>query len=215
MPGLSPDEQERVALCDLFDDLGAEAPTLLDGWTTRLLAAHLVVRERDPLAGPCLVLPGRFARFAHERTASMAETHSFGWLVDRIRCGPPFGFFRLPWVRSFPTLNEFFVHHEDVRRANGMLSRENLSPAMEAALWHNACSGARYLSRRVRGTGLKIEWADTGRRHAVRSGSTTAVLRGAPGELLLYLFGRQDAAAIEVLGPPQSVATVRNGQFGM
>ena len=40
------DAQERLALCDLFDELGADAPTLLDGWTARDLAAHIVQRER-------------------------------------------------------------------------------------------------------------------------------------------------------------------------
>lgn len=215
MPELPLDDQERVALCALLDELGADAPTLLDGWTTRLLAAHLIVRERDPIAAPCLVLPGGFARFAHRRTVSMADAHSFRWLVERIRSGPPVGFFRLPWVRSFPSLNEFFVHHEDVRRANGMSPRENLSTAMESALWRNACSAARYLSRRVRGTGLEIEWAGTGRRHAVRAGGAAAVLRGAPGELLLYLFGRRSAAAVDILGTRDAFAAIQSGQFGM
>lgn len=27
------------------------------------------------------------------------------------------GFFRIGWVRTLANLNEFFVHHEDVRRA--------------------------------------------------------------------------------------------------
>jgi uncharacterized protein (TIGR03085 family) len=120
MPDLPFDAQERVALCALFDELGAEAPTLLNGWTARDLAAHLVLRERDLIAGPCLVLPGPFGRFAEQRRSRLAEQREFGWLVARIRSGPPRGFFRLGWVRSFPNLNEFFVHHEDVRRANGL-----------------------------------------------------------------------------------------------
>ena len=62
----------------------------------------------------------------------MAESKDFGWLVARIRSGPPIGFFRIGWVRSFPNLNEFFVHHEDVRRANGLGPR-TLTPAMDAA----------------------------------------------------------------------------------
>jgi hypothetical protein len=37
---------------------------------------------------------------------------------------------------SAVNLNEFFVHHEDVRRANGCGPRTN-SPAMDAALWRN------------------------------------------------------------------------------
>jgi hypothetical protein len=52
------DAAERAQLADLLGELGPGAPTLLAPWTTRDLAAHLVLRERDPLAGPGLVLPG-------------------------------------------------------------------------------------------------------------------------------------------------------------
>jgi hypothetical protein len=45
----------------LFGELGPGAPTLLTPWTTRDLAAHLVLRERDYLAGPGLSCPVRGA----------------------------------------------------------------------------------------------------------------------------------------------------------
>jgi hypothetical protein len=51
------DAQERLALCDLFEEFGADVPTLLEGWTAQDLAAHIVLRERELLAGPCIVLP--------------------------------------------------------------------------------------------------------------------------------------------------------------
>jgi hypothetical protein len=38
------DAVERAQLSDLFDELGPQAPTLLTPWTTRDLAAHLVLR---------------------------------------------------------------------------------------------------------------------------------------------------------------------------
>lgn len=206
------DTQERVALCSLFDELGPSVGTLLDGWTAHDLAAHLVLRERDLLAGPCLVLPGPFERFAERRRVGLAERSDFASLVERIRSGPPAGFFRIGWVRSMANLNEFFVHHEDVRRANGLGVRE-LAPAMDAALWRNVRRGGRYLSRRLGGCGFEIEWADS--RVLVRKGASTALLRGSPGELLLYLFGRQAAARVEVDGPAEAVAAVRRTHFGM
>lgn len=209
------DAQERAALCDLFESLGPDAPTLLDGWTTRKLAAHLVLRERDPIAAPCLVLPGPPARFADRRTTALVERKEFSWLVARLRSGPPIGFFRLPWIRAFPSLNEFFVHHEDVRRAAGRGPREDLTPALETALWRNVQRGSRFLSRRVRGVGLDIVWTGTPQRIVVRTGDPIAELSGLPGELLLYLFGRQAAARVEVTGPPAAVAAIQNGRFGM
>jgi len=208
------DAQERRELCDLFDELGPTAPTLLDGWTAHDMAAHILLRERDLIAAPCLVLPGPFQRFAAMRQAKLANRHEFAWLVARIRSGPPPGFFRIGPVRSFASLNEFFVHHEDVRRANGLGPRA-LAREREGALWRNACRSGRYLSRRLRDTGLEIEWAGTGERHTVRSGESTARLSGAPGELLLYEFGREDAAHVEVGGPAAAVAAVRRTHFGM
>jgi hypothetical protein len=36
-----------------------------------------------------------------------------------------------------------------------------------------------------------------------------------PGELLLYVFGRQAAARVEVTGPAEAVATVHRTHFGL
>jgi uncharacterized protein (TIGR03085 family) len=208
------DARERLELCDLFDELGPSVPTLLEGWTAHDLAAHLVLREHDLVAGPCLVLPGPFERFAERRRAKLAQRKDFAWLVARIRSGPPVGFFRIGWVRSLANLNEFFVHHEDVRRANGLGPR-SLAAAMDAALWVNVRRGGRYLSRRLHGCGLEIEWAGTNERVMVRPGSPTVRVSGPPGELLLYLFGRQAAARVEVSGPPEAVAAVHRTHLGM
>jgi uncharacterized protein (TIGR03085 family) len=209
------DAQERLELCDLFEELGHDAPTLLDGWTAKDLAAHLVLRERDLVAGPCLVLPARFQRFAERRRAKLAKQKEFEWLVARIRSGPPRGFFRIGWVRTFPNLNEYFVHHEDLRKANGLGPRDSLTPAMEEALWRNVRRGCRYLSRRLREVGLAISWAGTDQRMAVREAEPAALLSGQPGELLLYLFGRQIAARVEITGPAKAVEAVRRTHFGM
>jgi hypothetical protein len=68
------DDVERTRLCDLLDELGPEAPTLLEPWTARDIAAHLVLRERDSLAGPGLVLPGTWGRLAERRRRALALT---------------------------------------------------------------------------------------------------------------------------------------------
>jgi uncharacterized protein (TIGR03085 family) len=208
------DTQERLALCDLFGELGPSVPTLLEGWTAHDLAAHLVLREHDLIAGPCLVLPDPFQRFAERRRAKLAQSKDFVWLVARIRSGPPVGFFRIGWVRTLANLNEFFVHHEDVRRANGQGPR-SLTPVLDAALWRNVRRGGHFLSRRLHTCGLEIEWAGTVERALVKPGEPTARLSGPPGELLLYLFGRQAAAHVEISGPPQAVAVMHQTHFGM
>jgi uncharacterized protein (TIGR03085 family) len=207
------DAAERAQLVDLLDELGPDAPTLLAPWTTRDLAAHLVLREHDPLAGPGLVLPGTWAHFAERRRRALASS-DFAWLVATIRSGPPPGLFRIGWVRRFPNLNEFFVHHEDVRRANGRGPRTN-ERAMDEALWRSVSQGRRFLARRLRGAGLELQWAGTAHSVRARRGDPTARLVGLPGELLLYLFGRNDVARVEVLGPAAAREAVRRARFGM
>jgi uncharacterized protein (TIGR03085 family) len=207
------DSVERAQLSDLFDEFGPDAPTLLAPWTTRDLAAHLVLRERDYLAGPGLVLPGAWGRFAERRSRALA-LRDFAGLIATFRSGPPPGFFRIGWVRRLPSLNEFFVHHEDVRRANGRGPRTN-ERAMDEALWRNVGRAPWFLARRLRGAGLELEWAGTARTIRARRGEPTARIVGPPGELLLYLFGRQGAAHVEVRGPAAAVDAVRRAQFGM
>ena len=61
------DAIEREQLCDLLDELGPLAPTLLDPWTTHDIAAQLVLREHDFLAAPGLIAHGAWGRFAEPR----------------------------------------------------------------------------------------------------------------------------------------------------
>jgi len=213
MAGPPFDALERAQLSDLFDELGPEAPTLLAPWTTRDLAAHLVLREHDPVAGPGLVLPGPWGRFAERRRRVLAES-DFSALVTTIRSGPPPGFFRVGWVRGLANLNEFFVHHEDVRRANDRGPRTN-EPALDEALWRNISRAPWLLARRLRGTGLELEWTGTSRTVRARRGEPTVRVAGLPGEVLLFVFGRQAAAQVEVTGPAAAVETVRRTRFGV
>jgi uncharacterized protein (TIGR03085 family) len=207
------DDAERRQLSDLLEELGPDAPTLLEPWTTRDITAHLILRDHDPLAAPGLVLPGPWSRFAQQRQRALAQ-RDFAWLVARLRSGPPPGFFRIGWVRRFPSLNEFFVHHEDVRRANGRDPRTH-EPAMDRALWSNVTRSAWFLTRRVRGAGLELQWANTAQTVRARRGNPAAKLAGSPGELLLYLFGRPHAARAQLTGPTTATDRIRRAQFGM
>jgi uncharacterized protein (TIGR03085 family) len=206
------DAVEREQLCALFVELGPQAPTLLRPWTTHDLAAHLVLREHDFLAAPGLVVPGAWRRLAEQRRLSLRD-RPFRDLVASIRSGPQ-GAFSVGWARRFPNLNEFFVHHEDVRRANGFRPRTN-PPAEDAALFRNVARAPWFLSRRLRGTGLELVWAGTDKVIRVRHGQQTARLCGLPGELLLFLFGRGDAADVEITGPPEAIEALQRTSFGM
>ncbi len=206
------DDLERAALCDLLEQLGPDAPTVLAPWTTRDIAVHLYLREHDALAGPGLVLPGPWASVAarHHRRAAHQD---FSQIVAAIRSGPR-GVFRLRWLRQVPNLNEMFVHHEDVRRANGGAPRA-FDPPMNQALWDNVTCGARFLCRRLRHCGLELRNASTKASFRARRGTDPVRVTGEPGELLLYVFGRQRVADVELDGPPSSVDLVRAAHLGL
>src|SRR5690349_5274014 len=84
--------RERAALCDTLERLGPDAPTLCAGWTTADLAAHLVVRERDPRSGPGIVagdaFGGRFGRYT-EKLMGREKAKGYPALLARLRSGPP------------------------------------------------------------------------------------------------------------------------------
>ena len=78
------DARERRELSDLFEELGPDAPTLCEGWTTEDLAAHLVVRERHPTAAGGILIPA-----LEQRTEQFMDREKEGGyprLVDRVRC---------------------------------------------------------------------------------------------------------------------------------
>ena len=126
---------ERLALCAALDEAGPDAPTLCTGWTARDLAAHLVLREHrlDASAG---IPGGPLAGYTARVQQRLASRKSFAELVGTIRNGPP----KLsPW--AIPALDErantveFFVHHEDVRRAAPGWKPREISPGLSDALW--------------------------------------------------------------------------------
>lgn len=208
------DLRERAELCDLLAELGPDAPTLCDGWTTAHLAAHLVVRERDPLSAVGILVP-RFADATERRMAERVQRDGYEELVRLVRTGPPLGPMKIPGVRPLVNTVEFFVHHEDVRRANGHGPRADRED-LQAALWSLL---GRMLGLMVRKAGVpdvRIEVAaPDGRTHGSGKGSRTVTITGEPAELVLELYGRRGAAQVTYDGPDDAVAAVRAAEFGI
>ena len=193
------DARERRELSDLFEELGPDAPTLCEGWTTTDLAAHLVVRERHPTAAGGILIPALEPRT--ERFMEREKELGYPRLVDRVRNGPPFGPFAVPGLRTLINLQEYVVHHEDVRRANGLGPRTD-RPDLQDALWGLLRNGARFLLRRVHGARVRLQRPDGS---AVTSGhGPEVVVTGEPVDLVLYLFGREGAAEVEITGDPEA-----------
>lgn len=205
------DARERRELCDLLEELGPDAPTLCEGWATFDLAAHLVVRERDPRAGLGIVLGGRFEGML-DKLMDGARDRGYQRLVEQVRNGPPLGPFAVPGLRKLLNLNEYVVHHEDVRRANGLAPRDD-RPELQDALWGFLRRGARLMLRKVKGASVHLVRPDGGS-ILVGSGPEVSVT-GAPLEMLLYLQGRRTAAQVEIEGESAPRHALETAQLGI
>src|SRR5581483_174808 len=111
------------------------APTLCEGWTTGDLAAHLVLREHRPDAAGG-VLGGPLAGYTARVQQRIKERTRFADLVRTIRSGPPrLSFLGLPGVDEWANAVEYFVHHEDIRRAAPGWAPRQLGNGESDVLW--------------------------------------------------------------------------------
>jgi uncharacterized protein (TIGR03085 family) len=202
-------QSERQALCNLLEERGPLAPTLCEGWTTSDLAAHLFVRENRPFASPGILFAPLAPMTAHAMDKAKREL-GYGGLITRLRGGPP-----LPWRLIDAQMNtiEYFVHHEDVRRAESG-SEPRKDAALDLALWTMVKRGARVMARRMHGAGLELVAPGYGTVLA-RSQQPRAVVTGGPQELILLLFGRRSAARLEIDGPKAAQEALASAHLGI
>jgi len=201
---------ERIALCDLFEEVGPDAPTLCVGWRTKDLAAHLVLRERriDAAAG-ILVKP----LAGHTRkTQDQIAAKPWAELVGLVRTGPPrWSPLAVPAVNEAVNSAEYFVHHEDVRRASPGWQPRPADPERDAVLWR-AVNRVGRLGYRRSPVGVALRRPD-GTLVTAKQAPNTVTITGEPGELLLWSFGR-DEARVEFDGSDEAVSAVRGLKRG-
>ncbi|MEU6531192.1 TIGR03085 family metal-binding protein [Streptomyces sp. NPDC046928] len=196
-------QRERLLLADLLEAEGPEAPTLCEGWRTRDLAAHVVVRERRPDAAAAMLikqLGPRLDKAMEEFTAKPYEE-----LIQLIRTGPPrFSPFQLKQIDEASNTIEFYVHTEDVRRAQPDWTPRELDPVFQDALWSRLERAARLMGRGAP-TGLVLRRPD-GQTVVAHRGTPVVTVTGDPSELLLFAYGRQSAAKVELDGDEDAIA---------
>ncbi|MBA8823385.1 uncharacterized protein (TIGR03085 family) [Saccharopolyspora lacisalsi] len=181
---------ERQQLCDLLSRVGPDAPTLCGEWRTRDLAVHLVVRERRPDA-----LAGRFVKSLSGRSDKIEgelRELPFSDLIDRIRQGPPkWNPLGIGAVDETVNSAEFYVHHEDVRRAQPDWQPRPTDDAREEALWKALSKSAKVFYGRSP-VGVTLRRPD-GSEIAAKQGPRTVRILGEPSELILHAFSRNVA----------------------
>jgi len=208
----SPARAERLALCDLFEQLGPDAPTLLDDWTTRDLAAHLVMRERRPDAAAGIVV-SILARHA-ERVRLEERERPWPELVERVRGGPPvWNPMHVEAIDTITNTVEFFVHHEDVRRAQDGWTVRTLSTELEDALVTAIDRAGGMLTRKAR-VGIELH-ADGRAPIRLKRGEPVVAISGPIGEGVLYAYGRKDVAEVTLDGLDDAVEALAATPLGL
>ena len=161
---MSYSREERLALCALLDKTGPDAPTLCEGWTTGDLAAHLVLREHRPDAAGG-VIGGPLAGYTARVQQRIRARTPFADLVRMIRSGPPrLSVMALPGVDERANAVEFFVHHEDVRRAAPDWEPRALGDGESDMLWQRLRMARFMLRKAPVGVELARDDIDTGER---------------------------------------------------
>jgi uncharacterized protein (TIGR03085 family) len=202
---------ERKALADALQAAGPDAPTLCAGWQTRDLAAHLVLRERRPDAAAGILLKplNGYNKKVQDRLAA----GDYAALVGKVRSPQALSPLRIGALEEAMNLIEFFVHHEDVRRAGGDHTPRDLPPGYADALRKRVRGTARLSARRFPAT-IVVQPAGSGP-FEVGAGGERVEVGGDPGELIMFFTGRQSVAQVTVQGPDGLAGKIQNAKLGL
>jgi uncharacterized protein (TIGR03085 family) len=203
--------EERSALAALFTEVGPDAPTLCAGWQTRDLAAHLVIRERRLDAAAGIAIPA--LRDHTQKVQDQYAAKPWDELVELVRTGPPtYSPYAIPPVNELVNGVEYFIHHEDVRRAQREWIARPPDRDRDVTLWRSVGMVGRMAYRRSP-VGVALRNPD-GETVVAKRGPATVTISGEPGELLLHAFGR-DQYRLEFAGDERSVSAVQDLDRGM
>ncbi|MFD5467157.1 TIGR03085 family metal-binding protein [Kitasatospora sp. NPDC127059] len=200
---------ERHRLAQLLTDAGPDAPTLCAGWSTRDLAAHLVIRERraDAAAG---IRVGALAGHTQRVQDGYAQ-RPYEELVRLFRAGPPvLSLFALPGADEVANTVEYFVHAEDVARAGEDWTARPVPPGRAEALWRRLPMIARFEAGRRSPVRLDLNRPDGQSLTVGPAGAPTVRITGEPGELVLFVYGRGARTDLTVDGDPDAVEALRH-----
>jgi len=202
-------QRERAALVATMRTTGPDAPTLCEGWTTRDLAAHLVVREGRLDAAPGIALPF-LAGYTDKVQRKTAASTDWDELLTKIASGPPLlSPFKL--IDAVANMDEMFIHHEDVRRAQTGWEPRALDADTAAGLRRQLSFMARMTMGNVPAR-VTLQTPD-GEAVAVVGKGPALTVTGDVGELTLFVAGRDEAQL--TFSDAQTIAAVRAARRGL
>jgi uncharacterized protein (TIGR03085 family) len=202
-------QRERSALVDTMRDVGPDAPTLCGDWTTRDLAAHLVVRERRLDATPGITIPA-LAGYTANVQNQVAKSTDWDELLHKIASGPPlYSPFKL--LDPIANMDEMFIHHEDVRRAQAGWEPRQLDDGTVKALGRGLPLMARFTLGKAPAR-VSLRTPD-GKTVATVGNGPELTVTGEVSELTLFIAGRDQARL--TFSDAQAVQAVRAARRGL
>ena len=196
-------KSERQGLVETLKALGPDAPTLCEGWMTKHLLAHLIMRETEPVNASGILLKGR-----QKQTQNRLEelsTH-FESNLSKLLSGPPL-WNPMRYLDKWVNALEMLIHHEDVLRAQPNWQRRKFTDSETKELDFLLKIAPRFLVRgaKVVPTLVVGDLQTSGR----------IILRGDQVDLLLFLAGRQSASNVSIEGDELDVADFMKSSFGI
>jgi uncharacterized protein (TIGR03085 family) len=202
-------QRERAALVETMRKVGPDAPTLCEGWNTRDLAAHLMIREYRLDAAPGIVIPF-FADHTANVQSSVARQTEWNDLLDKVASGPPI-YSPLKLIDPVANVAEMFIHHEDVRRAQPGWEPRVLEPPLATVLRRTVPLMGWLTLAKVPGQ-VALRTPD-GKTMLTAGRGPVVVVTGAPEELLLFAVGRQ--ARVDFDGDASAIQAARDAPKGL
>ncbi len=167
------------------------------------------------MGGPLAGYTARVQNRIKERT-------SFADLVRTIRSGPPrLSVMAIPGVDERANAVEFFVHHEDVRRAAPDWVPREISRGESDMLWQRLRMARFMLRKAPAGVELAREDADAGEVHpdgpayriTAKNATPAVTVIGTPAELTMWVMGRTAAARVRFDGIEAAVSKLTEANW--
>lgn len=181
-----------IKLLSSLSDAEWQAKTLCEGWKVEDLAAHLVVRERSLIGDIGLIVPSLHK--LHDKRIMKMVKKGHKHIIEKLNKYPIY----MPYIVNTA---EFWVHNEDFLR--GELNRNRSKPNIEQEkiLWESLKSFAKINKSALKDIGSVILKNSLNKEEInikFRDSKHTKIVRGTPGELLLYFYGRRNSARIKI-----------------
>ncbi len=188
-------QSERLYTVNLLNGLSLkqwQATTLCKGWTVEDIAAHLVARERSIYSDVGLVVPS--LHHIHDKKITHIKAKGHSYLIKKLSHYPW-------WMPAVANTAEFYIHNEDILRGSLKMSRPAPSKEKGEILWRALQGLVKIRKDLLQDLGnVQLENTQSGAVLTIKNSHVNkdTVFTGLPGELLLFCYGRRDAAKVKI-----------------